>query len=45
MPLHKFELKFVTLQVRAIRNQPAKIVNLRETLITDTYLLYQVIRK
>ncbi len=42
LPLHKFQLNFVTLQVRAIRNSPAKMVNLRETLITDTYLLYQV---
>ncbi len=42
LPLHKFDLRFVTLQVRALRNQPARIVNLRETLITDAYLLYQV---
>jgi len=41
MAVHTFEIRFVTLRVRAVRNRPARLVNLRETVITDAYLLYE----
>ena len=39
--IHKFEVDFVTLQVRAIRNVPVQLSYVQETVITDTYLQYQ----
>jgi hypothetical protein len=39
--LHKFDINFVTLRVRAIRNVPVRMMNIRETVITDTHIMYQ----
>lgn len=39
--LHKFLIDFVTLRVRAIRNVQVQLRTVQETVITDTYLMYQ----
>lgn len=38
---HHFEIRFVTLFVRVVRNVPVKLINVRDTFISDTYLMYQ----
>ncbi len=43
--LYKFDIAFVTLRVRAVRNVPVRMMNIRETVITDTHLLYQTFPK
>ncbi len=39
--IHKFNIELVTLQVKAIKNLPVNLLNVQETVITDSYLLYQ----
>eukprot|EP00094_Tigriopus_californicus_P012169 TCALIF_11761-PA protein Name:"Similar to CSPG4 Chondroitin sulfate proteoglycan 4 (Homo sapiens)" AED:0.07 eAED:0.06 QI:0/0.64/0.33/0.86/1/1/15/679/2482 len=38
---HIFHINFITLQVQALRNLPLKLINVRETVITDSHLMYQ----
>ena len=38
---HKFHIDIVTLRVRAVRNVPLRMFNIREAVITDTHLMYQ----
>ena len=42
---HQFDINFITLQVQAIRNNPVQLINVQETVITDTYLMYQTFPK
>nr|XP_040572532.1 chondroitin sulfate proteoglycan 4-like [Lepeophtheirus salmonis] len=39
--IHVFKIEFISLQVRVIRNIPVKLLNVRETVLTDTHLLFQ----
>ena len=38
---HKFPIDIVTLRVRAVRNVPLRMFNIREAVITDSHLMYQ----
>ena len=39
--LHEFKIQFVTSSLAAVRNVPLRLVNVQETVITDTHLLYR----